>query len=1350
MSTVDAYVGTTLTPSAEPSVSGDIVEPLGNSTESSTGTEPGRASTTSGADNLADVKAPPPLGEAQEVNNTVNVTVNGVLEERAKVIGQIYNHQNITNTIDKDRELPVAIPRGIIATLKQVFVRPPEGTHHCQASDDKPSRLRFVVGERYSGRFSYAVSLGLDLLSDAAPGQLKLLPIEHHQGRSLHHVIEEQKHDIETRVYLIEDVFTTSLARHSFSLQHLTAVSESLEARDAYLILTTTADNFPPERLGQQFPQHSTEGLLLDVVLERHLEFLQQPERSIRLSAPLSLTAYWLWPELARYLHTPSQIAHFAERLISAQLPSTDYLTSLGQHTWETRNATRRLDIPEEVCDYLRGLAADVAAPDSASAAQWFRNLSPNARFCALLVGLFEGLDRHWLGELYSRGVDSLREGGLRLADVRETGWNDLFEEIRVRDEPSGIRFVHDAYRKEVARQIGSYERMLWSVLDTVIEWLTEFRHPEFWRFRAQLGTGLGRLGVHAPLKLEALLTVLASVEHGGIASVPGHALREVCLTEQGGGFATSLLHSWAESKDPRRMWAAAAAVWRVFEALSSDLEAETSAHTTLINELRAVLTHLAGHFDRFSLQFLATDPEERARMALPEHRMALAAQQLRWSQRVFEGVVRACIEIGGTHPRCAVALLQEWLQCKSAVKDGWDRNTLEEVFNRWFLAGFACGGLFASNRDVPRLEERRHAPLLELIDDLLGHDQSLLATVLDTLRTWISEPEWKSRVFRSLLLAVNQASADERQHLRAALAEWQNAQDSGAREMADTLLVRSAIMDGQIADLPGGGIGVLLLDATGSRRRSGTALGFHLYETLRPRTDLQVFHLGHNQPIVEPSNVAVSESKFSPAHAYPRCCVPPLEAAWRGAPCPLNTHFVAIVNTGRVHDLEDLFTDSTGVAVPGDRIIVKLPPDTPPLRELGPNSTRATTDTRLAGEFEARIDYALVTTLARRSPEVWWNFLRPLLPDSVEPTPESVFPHLEQLIGRLDELPDSSWTDDPARIVLGALQWLARVDLRLTGEHVTGWLEEDDTAVAPTRLAIGFAAARVLLRVSRERLHIEPAPVGAEDAITSLFSLGAPLARHECLAGLSDYLELLFAWISVTPSKERLRKVTDPEFGHLHRFIDALGYSTQEFVLNELREWVAPKQDSAKNSEDGPSQLSEWLNLRIILGPGKARRALQEGQKYGLLLFDAGQPGGRRRAEQTLELFRELEAERQPDRVLLVYRLGEMAPVALSGDRPTLDGLFPAEAHRRPPSLLCPLLAGFSPSDLQFFLLVADQPPLDHEDLEDAWHGHLFHLSRPDEDWPATWELIPQEEMRSASAPLPRRLQDLTCGKLR
>ena len=300
----------------------------------------------------------------------------------------------------------------------------------------------------------------------------------------------------------------------------------------------------------------------------------------------------------------------------------------------------------------------------------WFNELKPmNYQLYALLVVLFDKLDMPTLEEIYTDAVNALRRQGMdgpdEFIDPRRIGTNLMHTELGIQVHFNVLEFRSRVYRQYVEAQVENFQRLLWSLIDPDdpstftglvgairrlsaydLQLASQMERDESYiassdqirQLRYAIAVMIAQVGVHHLPKLDLLLGKLVHDESALVALTAAFVLAEIARRGEHFDFIEKLLMTWCQSGRFYQMWAAAASIAHIYEAIARTLEDEPTppndedelaeerdeerkATTTqdqkqrgkrYLAKLRDILTELVERHDSFSKQ--AIDEERRNR----------------------------------------------------------------------------------------------------------------------------------------------------------------------------------------------------------------------------------------------------------------------------------------------------------------------------------------------------------------------------------------------------------------------------------------------------------------------------------------------------------------------------------------------------------------------------------------------------------------------------------------------------------------------------------------------------------------------------------------------------------------
>jgi len=1112
---------------------------------------------------------------------------------------------------------------------------------------------------------------------------VKVLRRDGRGGLTLQDLLQDQNLERQT-VYIMERAFESGVSQGELS----PLLQAGLSSNESYLILTT---ELTEQALGQVgVPRISTrfggsdkdQNLFLHAVLRAHLDYYAAVDG---LSESLCVQVEQVQDHILQHaLRQPFTIDMFCARL-------------------------RGLPVDADR-DVVNTFADQVGRIDREATRTWFRALPENERLYALLTYLFDGVERYLLDNLYTLSVLYLRQDGVGgLRDPREVGLDDIRDRIRAHaTESNTVQFNNPALVEEVRRQVANYHHILWSLCEHVFGPLIgEYRAMIFAPFRQSLGTAIGRLGMYHEVKLEPLLDELAAHDSGGVASTAGYILDglvranpALCI------WVGEWIAGWARSQDPDRMWAASAALWRVYDGVSEIIRGDHAvAHGRLAREtliqLRDILTELATHPDRFheAVHVAAraraeaaareevpdmpeTDALARAQVVMKRRQRQqelLAAQTQEWIASQVDSIIYALFQMSRQYIADVVNLVTLWLQEPSSSN--------LHVVGELAVQRLIGDTVEHSGARPMRLIVERHEPLLALVGPMLGADEEAVRSIFLTLRQWIHQDGWDTRVHRALLQTIARASFAERSLLAVSIAEEWDDNTPVVSAIAQSLITRARLLNGLPVDVYHGDPSLILCDSTLPARRQG-GIGAHL-------TRLVAREIAAVAPVITGSlglillhphdddSPARSGVSLAPTLA-PRLMAPVLEAL-AGPETPL----AFVITWGPVLDLEDVCSSQWT-----DRLLIGALGSVSDIPD-GVLRVDVTTRANLRWKANQLIGAALlqmVWRLAKRDAADWWTRVGLLLHQE---TPDllAIDAQLDLWIAELDR-PSERADADPLRAIMATVSWLAAADLPACVERLVRWLGDPDER---QQLA-GGAASRALFYLVGSA---DPAP--PVERFGELLRLIGPLTSQ----GWASTQAILFAvrrWSRTQTWVERMLSPPDGSHAELLQLVGDLNATDQHLLANLLETWAIPLAgDDPESTPARIAQMREQMALRVALGSGRALPALATGQAYGILVVDTSisrRSIRRSLAQVASTALRQLRKRYGSALQVLVFRLGQIAPLAGPTEQPTPDVIAPRDGGM-PPRLLGPLLERMPLDQVQFVVLLSSTRVSDEED----WH---------------------------------------------
>ncbi len=1237
----------------------------------------------------------PDDGARQDPRGSVLPNNSTVTQEPARKVfsggfaGAHEDHKRDSDEISIDELAPATLNR-----LDRVFVPPPTFDSliaRCNTQQDSVPRIFLVEGLPRSGRFSCAVRLGR-----ALPGGVKrqyfICRPRTRQQLLLVDVIPRPI--VEHGIYVIEDILRLGIILAG-SDPYLEIVNKDLRKQQAYLILTAEPSTDSDHRI-QTIP---TDGTDLPKAFEQHLEWYGTGNDRLYIDK-------WVGDalnqesrrEIVKSLKTPVQVNQLCV-LVGKQ--------QLGEGS-----------DPAETIKRIREIADSLGQSDVIGAHRRFEGFSLNGKLVALLVGLFPGARRTTLEGLYTGTVAWLRADGLPYKDARLRGLDDLYLDLGIQEGDSGrLEYIDKLLEQEVIKnQIPNYRHLLWSVVEHQSTWVQGFIGPGQWEFRATLGAAIGRLGQYRPQQLKSVLDDLARQSEAEIAALPGYALQQLCKDDSSKrGFVIEILTAWSKSQDADLMWAAGAAVWRVYPHFAS----LDSTDMKSADDLDEILGELAAGLLRLD------DPEQ--------------------TTMVFFSLLRAIREILRDCPQAMTSLLGTWLRRELHPDSGEGSEELQTIppepaddQARRNVAGHIAQGLFAFDRKTDRLIEVRHGRLLDLVTPILNAGKETVVEVMDSLLEWCSQEGWCGRVEVALLHAANRGNHEQRELLCAPLAyQWTKSEIAGVRAAAERVLARALLLNGFPCDLPSAGRALVIADGGRLARREATSarVAYQLYERLRARVGLMAGVLGGNRPVR--TEQAITQASFQSDHPHSCLLLPLLDQL-----SPQETPFVLLLAWDEVIDLEDV------LELPWKDRIILIPfsgvqfPEHPLFHHV----FQLTTDAAI-GPADILVGRTLGYRLVRRSSQDWEHLLEQTFRD-IQPLDEpSLYAEIDRMATNLDRLDSIAAPTDHARLISCALLWLAGRNMARAVDLLDRWAHAEapvDTLAESCAILLLRTYAEWNLQLGDEASHDRP-PQPDIDALAPLLRLGPLLARRESRVGIEALLRLVRHWSIDSRTvgeqretwSERFRQTQPNGKNELLTTLKQLPADWNSWLRDRLsaeqpgdaygETWQRPMPEFGEKEviSSGVRQVRDWLLLRLGLRGARATTDLPKDGWCGVILVDPGNDISRQSQflpDLAVELFKQFEAKAKDALHLLMYRIGESRPVVVTGEKPTFDLLRPEflpARHR----LIAPLLEQLPLERVRWCVLLTADPPYDLNDMDDFLpRSRSFVYHRPRRSGADTW----------------------------
>jgi hypothetical protein len=705
-------------------------------------------------------------------------------------------------------------------------------------------------------------------------------------------------------------------------------------------------------------------------------------------------------------------------------------------------------------------------------------------------------------------------------------------------------------------------------------------------------------------------------------------------------------------------------------------------------------------------------------------------------------------------------------------------------------MAEFVTTRLFKDHRHAEFLSSERRDALIKLVGPILRNDRGVVNGILDILQDWVRTAaaanllsggpkgdaelatpgkQWRDPIGTALLKACNRMSERQRRGLRRSLTTlWLASPEAEVRATAQLVICRARLLEGVPTDLSGASWGGVFVDSSAAGREKDTSprLVQEVFELLRPQVDLWMAQPGNREELCRRGESLNPHELPSRPHAL-RVVAPWLEQLAREEEA-LAAFYLAISWSDLI-DGEDA-EEAAGEA-PLRIVMVEghQEDETRPLplsfRLLGiPKAWISVLneiffESKLL-EVEQEVSPCLSRRLAARDAEKWWQLLSELdefagaASDTADrrAQAEKVFENLADNLEDADSPEQfpyaagrSRLPQDPIRLALGVVQWLAADDLPATTRLLLLWMK----GKAGPRQAIAGAAAIMLLRIHYERmLASKGVSVGAAppvDDFVALLDFGPALARGRSGLGVDVFLRAARHWITDPGWATALMKdakLYDAEKGSskLLAMSAALPPWLRRNVADALRDWIEQGPLTSLDEKEVP-EAAHALSLRLRYDMALRTRfrvdpdEIDNGplKEFGLVVLstDVTDEAGCNCVRNLIwdHLYSRWERERLPmlENYLFV-EAGRRAPLAVSREEAKREAF-----DVKPPlvATLAPLLESLNPQLVKFVVVIANRHIVDLQELPewlvDREKLQLFWVKpagqpRPAAPSPITW----------------------------
>lgn len=818
---LDKFVRGMITDSHDEEIGLEAQENPGIANQKNQKLEDDESTSMSGDDQLAD---------SNEDNPDKNETpyTNGNDPEAWSQKGAVDNPKtiNIYNIKDqgRDREretstITTPIHRSELRRAKQIFVPSDDYQNKVSTLREPNHRLIMIYGRRNAGKYTTANCLAQEIAPRASIYQIQRFATP--QPWSLMDFINSDEFE-ENAVYILEEGF-----EHPHYYEVLTQFQNRAQRKlgqlNSWIILTTRRK--PEELDALEFDRVNAEATRIQAIYEKHLDYYSLNLDILGLDEDVIMLAKLQWEKVKAYLTNPDGIKRFCLKL--GEVPA-DLVT---EHS-------------------ILDLAKETGRLSREPAKKWFHGLPTlNHRFYAMLVILFESLDRRLLEDIYHHAVQDLRQDGVEaLLDPREIGLDEILEHLYCSELNGFVRFDDNVYRLEAKRQILNNYHLLGAVFKIMHTLITKYITREYVELRRSLGQAIGNLGPFHRAKYNNQLKKLAQNENASIVGVAGFALAETIKDPKYGSLVFEMLRNWTDSGDLDLIWAAIDSLWRVYESLSQmsnpfDSDEEEIEDCRRLKErcldlFEVLCNHPPAIKDAYREQ-LRSNLAER----YPSHQLdaiyiinvngkvldIMKARMFALSQMIF------------SDGSLLVKRLRTWFENEKL-------NYVLPLFIDWFFPNI---GTFKSEPAVPC----KYIPLLDLATPVLSGDME--KTTIDTyLKAWLPWLEWETwyeHISRTMFTLINRAPSETLSNLVTGITRnWMGSNCEKAKKLGQKIITRGTALQGHPIFLREQATAILALGLF--ERSEGRALvkkmARVLFQLLSACIDMKLLRLGRTSPI--------------------------------------------------------------------------------------------------------------------------------------------------------------------------------------------------------------------------------------------------------------------------------------------------------------------------------------------------------------------------------------------------------------------------------------------------------------------------------------------------------------------
>jgi hypothetical protein len=1088
----------------------------------------------------------------------------------------------------------------------------------------------------------------------------------------------------------------------------------ALASKNNFLILTTFEDM---SRMDLPAIHATVEQASKDSFIEKHIAWYKKQPISRDFQGLVELVQANKASLFASYT-LPYQVNRFFELLLRYDLRD---LRAIISDLRDESGSFQVLKPEEEKELVIKALARFSLKTLQTSVGSWYADLSANQRLYAMLVGLFENVERSDLELIYQTAVEQLRKSGIEiLHDPRQSGRDDILDALHIRQTGDGLlRFENSAYQAESARQVENYHYLLWSLVDGWLEIIIELKGPEHWEIRRSFGMALARLAANATSKLTPILDKLARHDSGGVVTVGSYALEGLCrLGARHYPYVLDRLEAWAKSGDPDLIWAAAASIWRVQDGILRTRE-KTTADENAQKRLWEILRRLVEDYGNFSeeanfdmlLEVFAANEKEIDLTLVKKNNFEtldlgekiineFTRKMKEWHEINLRAVLFAILNISRSLPVECVEVLGKWLE--SPKKERLSQVTV-----------LVSVHLFQQSSALQvQLTDERYLPLLKLMQPLfLVAPAESIGQVIAVLALWAARTKWAPQISRALADLIPAMEPDVVEYLIGQItANWLNGETPELKNEGRELLSRLYLMNGDLLLPPAAGLALVAVDAGRSgKKRNFSGTGLQVSSRVEARFATGTYRMGRRVLESGPEQT-VDLAALKPFEESARLLLPGLEEN-----CPAGQPLLLVAAAwDEISDLQDLSEDFLASKL----IVIKSrlnresdPPNSIYFGESQPSPA-------LYSYFEKKVN-GLVANHIRAAglPALWAAISAYFGPDE----------QIEPFINKLEQLALAFTRPGPARqdmrTFAAGLIWLLQKDPQACTRLIQAWLEPQDGQAQGPAIAMGQASARLAIKFVSA---LDPLPsyeeYGCVLALIPAMVKGKKSWGSVCtILGAYEYWLNDPAWGDVLLGKKKFEHLASGRVDWLQMLVENTPDDHFEDLELKSKKWFKQaelqKVPEKLVFQQALNQAAMRLNTCLRLGKSGELPSLSDQEKYVILFVDASN----RRSEQLGSLAATLVTKLAEDKPLskiarlLVCRLGQARQLDIQAGKLELADILPAELHKIP-TLAGAFLDLVRPEQAAAVVVLSNSAFIDQEDWEHRWlKVPFFHVASQD-----------------------------------